>query len=120
MRQRILVLTLVLLAPATFAQSGLGTIAGTVTDPDKGLVAGIVVQAKHTGSGMVYRTDSSRAGTFLLQQLPAGTYKLSVPATGYTFFPYTQKDLVVASSWRTRTHGSCRARGRRWPQIGRA
>src|ERR1700757_1848577 len=80
-------LTVFLLGSGVFAQNSPGVIMGTVTDPDKATVAGVQVQAKHTGTGTVYKTDSTRAGTFTFSELPAGTYELYVPATGFTFAP---------------------------------
>jgi len=78
-----------------FAQSNFGTIAGTITDPDGGAVAGAVVQAKHIATGTFYKIESSRTGTFTMPQLPAGTYEISVPAIGFTFDPYIKKDIVI-------------------------
>src|SRR5437870_4726514 len=82
-----------LFASVAFAQNEPGTITGTVTDPDKGIVVGVQVQAKHVATAMVYKTDSSRTGAFTFSQLPPGMYELSVPVTGFTFAPYIKKDL---------------------------
>ena len=82
-----------LFASVAFAQNERGTITGTVTDPDKGIVVGVQVQAKHVATAMVYKTDSSRTGAFTFSQLPPGMYELSVPVTGFTFAPYIKKDL---------------------------
>ena len=84
-----------LLLSAAFAQSNFGTITGAITDPDNGIVAGALVQAKHISTGTIYKADSSRAGTFTFQQLPSGTYEVSVPMIGFTFIPYSKSDLVV-------------------------
>ena len=82
-----------LFASVAFAQNERGTITGTVTDPDKGIVVGVQVQAKHVATAMVYKTDSSRTGAFTFSQLPPGMYELSAPVTGFTFAPYIKKDL---------------------------
>jgi hypothetical protein len=87
--------TILLFVASAVAQDNVGAITGTMKDPDGGTVAGATVQAKHTGTGTVYKADTPRAGTFTLQQLPAGTYELSVPAIGFTFIAYTKKDLIV-------------------------
>src|SRR5437870_6303399 len=89
--------SLFLFVASAFTQANFGAITGTMTDPDGGIVAGAVVQAKHLGTGAIYKAETVRAGTFTLQQLPAGAYEFSVPAIGFTFIPYTKKDLIVAA-----------------------
>jgi len=89
--------SLFLFVASAFAQANFGAITGTMTDPDGGIVVGAVVQAKHLGTGTIYKAETLRAGTFTLQQLPAGAYELSVPAIGFTFIPYTKKELIVAA-----------------------
>src|SRR5215468_5074520 len=84
-----------LCASTAFAQSNRSVITGTIIDPDNGVVAGAPVQAKHIATGTVYKTDSARTGSFTFSELPAGTYELSVPGLGFTFFPYVKNDLVV-------------------------
>jgi len=77
------------------AQGRPGAIAGKVTDPDGQAVAGALVQARNTATGAVFKTESSRAGTFTLSQLPAGNYDLIVPPIGFTFGPYSKSNLLV-------------------------
>ena len=88
-------ITLLLFVPSALSQSSRGAISGTLTDPDKNVVAGAVVFAKSMSSGTLHRTNSSRNGTFSLTDLPAGTYELSVPTIGFTFNAQVKKDLVV-------------------------
>src|SRR5262249_3643754 len=76
-------------------QNNVGTITGTVTDPDKGPVGAAPLYLKHLASGKVFQTDSSRNGTYTLSRLPAGSYELSVPSIGFTFRPYVKKDVTV-------------------------
>ncbi len=63
-----------------------------IVDPDKATVVGVQVQAKHIANGAVYKTESTRTGAFTFSELPAGTYELYVPATGFTFAPYAKKE----------------------------
>jgi hypothetical protein len=88
---------------AALVQNNAGTMTGTVTDPDGGFVAGAEVQAKHIPTGRIFKTESLRTGAFTLPPLPPGTYELSVPAIGFTFFPYLKKDLVVQAGQTLRT-----------------
>jgi len=90
-----LALTTLLITNAALAQSPLGTIAGKITDPDGGAIAGATVHARDTATGAVFKTESSRAGTFTISQLPEGNYDLMVPPIGFTFFPYSRNNLRV-------------------------
>ena len=94
------VFTLLVLGPVAFAQNSRGVITGTVTDPDKATVAGVQVQAKHIATGTVYKTESTRTGAFTFSELPAATYELYVPATGFTFAPYAKKDIRLQAGQR--------------------
>src|SRR3989442_12625301 len=76
-----------LFASVAFAQNEPGTITGTVTDPDKGIVVGVQVQAKHVATAMVYKTDSSRTGAFTFSQLPPGMYELSSRMSAVSVWP---------------------------------
>jgi len=86
---------LVLFTAAVFAQGSRGTMSGTVTDPDGGAVAGALVQVQHTSSGVIYKAESSRTGTYTISDLPAGTYELLIPPIGFTFDRYAKKDLLL-------------------------
>jgi hypothetical protein len=90
-----LTLTTLLITNAALAQSPLGTIAGNITDPDGGAIAGATVRARNTATGAVFKTESSRAGTFTISQLAEGNYGLMVPPIGFTFFPYSRNNLRV-------------------------
>jgi hypothetical protein len=84
-----------LLIFAAWIQGAGGIITGTLTDPDGERVAGAFVQAKDSATGTVYRTESSRTGTFTLPQLPAGKYELSVPEVGFKYDRYVAKDIAL-------------------------
>ena len=88
-------MSIFLFAAAAFGQGGLGTMTGTVTDPDGGLVAGATVQAKDMTTGTIYKASTLRTGNFALSELPAGTYELSVPGIGFTFVRYVRQNIVV-------------------------
>ena len=57
MVRNIFAVTLFLLASVALAQNNSGVITGTITDPDKAVVAGVQVQAKHIATGTLYKTD---------------------------------------------------------------
>ena len=74
---------LVLVGVAGYAQTFRGAINGTVTDPSGAVVAGADVKAMENGTGVVHSTVTTSNGEFAFQDLPLGTYKISVLAPGF-------------------------------------
>lgn len=70
------------LIPA-FAQSNLGNMTGTVTDPSKAVIPGATVTAVETGTNTTYKTESSPQGFFQFPQAIVGTYKVTASASGF-------------------------------------
>jgi len=66
-----------------FAQTFRGGINGTVTDATGAVIPGAQVTATETSTSTVYHAVSSSAGEFSFNDLPQGTYKVSVEATGF-------------------------------------
>jgi hypothetical protein len=75
------------------AQSGRGTLAGTVADANGAVIPGAVVNLKETNTGSGYATKSSAEGLFTFNELPPGSYTLTVTAPG--FESYTQSGIGV-------------------------
>ncbi len=73
----------VLCAGLAMAQANVGTITGTVADPAGAVVAGAPVQAKNSGTGLVYSGAASATGNYTISQLPVGTYEITVSASGF-------------------------------------
>lgn len=70
-------------APA-LAQATNGTLRGTVTDPNGGVIAGATVSAKNEATGITTpTTSSSDEGSFELAALPPGSYTVTVEAAGF-------------------------------------
>ena len=65
------------------AQTFRGGINGTVTDPSGAVVPSARVVATDVATATVYNTAASRAGEFSFSDLPQGTYKVTVNATGF-------------------------------------
>ena len=80
-----LVVVLTLVAGA-FAQAGsTGAISGSVKDEKGAAVTGAQVEIINAGTGVTDRTTTSDAnGSFSVTQLPPGTYKLVITATGFS------------------------------------
>lgn len=96
--RRMVVYVALVLGAVVMASSGLaaqsfrGSIRGKVTDPSGGLVTGAKITAKSIDTGLTRDTASSDEGTFVLAELPAGTYTVTVNATG--FAPVAQNVVV--------------------------
>jgi hypothetical protein len=79
------------------AQPTIGTITGTVTNPDGGAAAGVLVQAKHVASGMVHEAMTLATGQYTLS-VQQGAYDLIVPAVESKFDRYEQKNVTVTAA----------------------
>jgi hypothetical protein len=69
-------------APA-LGQTYRGTILGTVYDPNGAVVAGAVVTAKNTETGVTRTATADEDGNFTIPELQVGTYELSVQREGF-------------------------------------
>ena len=73
---------LILLAPIAWAQSFRGSIRGTVTDPSGSVIAGAKVSAKSIGTGLQREATTGADGGYVLAELPAGEYTVTVESAG--------------------------------------
>src|SRR6266446_8214895 len=87
----VLLLILFLLIPAN-AQTFRGAINGTVTDPSGAVVPGAQVKATNKATSIDYTSESTSDGHFVFQDLPVGTYEVSVTANG---FPTLEVDNIL-------------------------
>src|SRR5712671_589401 len=72
-----------LLTIAGFGQTFRGSINGTVTDPSGAVVANANVTATNVATAVAITATSTSDGAFSFQDLPLGTYKISVSAPGF-------------------------------------
>lgn len=63
-----------------------GRIRGTVTDPAGALLGHATVTATNEATGVKFVTTTQADGNYLFQQLPVGTYTISVTAAGFKSF----------------------------------
>src|SRR5438552_9538161 len=75
---------LVLLASASSAQTSLATLRGKVTDEQGGVLPGATVTARHVETNTTRTGVTEALGQYVLPNLPAGTYELTVDLTGFT------------------------------------
>src|SRR5271165_771584 len=70
-----------------------GSISGVVKDRSDAAVVGAKIIAVNVETNLTHETVSGSDGSFSILALSAGTYKLTVTATG--FRPFTETDIVV-------------------------
>src|SRR5437867_3163878 len=100
MRSTMIVICVLLLALAAFAQSDRGTITGTVSDPGGAVVASAPVEARNTGNGTVYTVATSGTGNYTVSQLPVGTYEISVTQPGFKKAVRPGVEVAASSTFR--------------------
>ena len=80
---RIALLISVVVPSVLLGQSFRGSIRGKVSDPSGGLVAGAKVTSKNFDTGLAREAVTDADGTYVLAELPAGKYTVTVSATGF-------------------------------------
>ncbi len=84
---------LMLTSVAALAQRDLGTITGTVTDPQGAAVANAKVVIIEDATGLSYTAETDASGTYVRPLLKPGTYSITVEAPG--FQKAQQKGIIV-------------------------
>ena len=81
-------------ALSAMAQSTVtGAINGTVSNPNKEVVAGATITVKNTGTNKEDTATTNDSGGFKIVNLQPGTYTVTVNATG--FAPFTNENVIV-------------------------
>src|SRR5271165_5130667 len=73
----------VLIAALAGAQTFRGAISGAVTDPSGSVVPDAKVTATDVATGVEHNTVTTTEGVFSFQDIPLGTYKVTVAAKGF-------------------------------------
>ncbi len=82
----------------TLAQGLTGQISGVVTDTGGGVMPGATVTVKNVGTNLTRETVTGPDGAFVITNLLAGTFDLTVSVQG--FRPYEQKGIVLGATER--------------------
>ena len=75
------------------AQSGRGTLTGTITDTNGAVIQGAAITLTENQTGSSYDSKSGSEGFFTFPELPPGTYTLAISAPG--FQSYSQNGISV-------------------------
>ncbi len=78
---------------ATAQSTTTGAINGTVTNPNKEVVAGAAVAAKNNGTNKEVTATTDDNGGFKVVNLDPGIYTVTVSSSG--FAPFTNENIVV-------------------------
>lgn len=79
----ILTLWLSIGAVRVLAQSDLGSIAGTVTDPSEAVIGGATVTVTNLGTGVVSKVETGSGGNYTVPFLKPGRYQITVEKAGF-------------------------------------
>ena len=88
------------LSQTVFAQAVTGTIVGTVTDANGGVVVNAKVTIVLTGQSTVYSFVTNESGNYTAPDLPSGLYSVTVVSSG--FKKETRENITVATNTTTR------------------
>jgi hypothetical protein len=83
-RMRALAVVLASSISLAIAQSTSGNMAGVVYDPSGATVPGASMTARNEATGIESTTRSTSSGQYRLDNLPVGSYELSVSAAGFS------------------------------------
>ena len=83
-------------ANVAFAQTTSGSIAGSITDPNKAAIANATVKIMDEAKGFTLTAETDSEGRFVFPQLPPSTYKLTAEAPGFKKLERTE--IVLAAN----------------------
>jgi hypothetical protein len=95
-----LVLCLAALSPSLLAQASLGTITGTLRNPNNNALTGFsgaTLYAKNIATGREFTAAVQPDGDYTLSGLPAGAYDLTIPLVGAMYLTATQSSVTVTA-----------------------
>src|SRR5690349_17992194 len=88
--------TALLTAAATlFGQGTTSRVLGLVEDPSGAVVAGATIKLTNEGTGVVFTTKSSAAGTYVFDAVQPGAYSLAVEAAGFRRFVSNSNQVTI-------------------------
>src|SRR3974390_3515835 len=84
-RRSVLLLTVLALTLTTiaYAQRDMGTITGTITDAQGGVVPNAKITITEAATGLKYEVQSGTDGTYIRPALKPGTYTVTAESKGF-------------------------------------
>jgi len=96
MRKAVVLITLIVWAALSFAQTPTGTFQGSITDSSGAAVKGATVIVTSTTTGIEKTSTTDDEGRYTMPYVLPGTYKVAVKAQG--FRPAQQENVVLEVS----------------------
>ena len=96
----VLLIAVIAFSLPSAAQETLGAITGTVADPSGAAVPDATVKALNTATNLEVVAHTKSNGSYLVPELPAGTYKLTITKEGFKTETHTE---VLVNGNRTTT-----------------
>lgn len=92
----LLLITTLVIAPCLVAQSDRGAVTGSVSDASGAAIPGVKIKATQSATNFSREVSSTDTGKYVIPELPAGVYSLTVTHPG--FKTYTQAGITVGVS----------------------
>src|SRR5712692_660439 len=89
----LLIFVVIFCAGAVFAQRDLGTITGTISDPQGAVIPNAKIVITEDATGLTYEVQAGDTGEYVRPLLKPGTYTVTAEAPG--FRRVAQKNVVV-------------------------
>ncbi len=67
--------------PTSYGQ--VGNVSGTVKDPNGAVISNVTIKAKHIQTSREFTTTTNDDGTFIIHNLPVGTYEFRFEVAGF-------------------------------------
>ena len=80
---RALILIWIFETGQAMAQTALGTITGTVSDPAGAPVPNVAITARASATSLQYKGSTNEAGVYVIPNVPIGEFSVSAEATGF-------------------------------------
>src|SRR5712691_952429 len=96
-RLALAILVVLSLAVGMNAQTFRGAINGTVTDPSGAVVPNAAVKATESTTGIDHNTVTTSDGVFSLQDIPLGSYKVTVTASDFPVYTVDKVEVVAGT-----------------------
>jgi len=96
----VLIVALLLIAQPSMGQidSSTATLRGTVVDPNGAVIAGAVVTATNTSTGLARTSKTDAEGSYRFAALSPGTYQVTTEAQGFSKEAFKGLELTVGQT----------------------
>lgn len=87
-------------AAGAYAQTGLATVTGTLTDSSGAVVANAPIELRNTETGQLFKGASSETGNYTVSQIPVGDYDLTITVPGFKTYTHRRFHLAAQQTLR--------------------